>query len=226
MRVLIVEDDRRTCEFLEKGFHQEGFSIEKAFDGAEGLFLACNHGFDVILMDVMLPKMDGITVIKRLRQRLIETPVLLLSARGAVDDRIEGLRAGGDDYLVKPFSFAELVARMESLVRRATKAEHSPILTIGEITVDQSRHTVYVHEQELHLQPREFLLLVYLMKNEGRVLSKTMILDHVWGINFDPQTNVVESRISKLRRKITEISGTNRIKTVRGLGYKFCEPGT
>lgn len=225
MRLLIVEDDRGTSEFLKKGLKQEGFSIECAFDGLEGLFLAKRNRFDAIVLDVMLPEMDGLTVIKKLRESHVDTPVLMLSAKGTVDDRIDGLRAGGDDYLVKPFSFAELVVRLETLVRRGTKSAPSDTLTIGNITLNQKRHKVMVGSQELHLQPREYLLMVYLMRNAGRVLSKTMILDHVWGINFDPHTNVVESRVSKLRAKLAELSPGQWIQTVRGLGYCFSETG-
>ncbi|MEQ1730750.1 MAG: response regulator transcription factor [Vicinamibacterales bacterium] len=223
MRVLIVEDDPRTAEYLKAGLKQEGFAVECAADGGEGCHMAMHDTFDAIVMDIMLPRMDGLAVVRRLRQLLIETPVLVLSAKGAVDERIAGLRAGGDDYLAKPFSFAELVARLETLVRRGAKLQDTSALVKAGITVDKTRHSVHIAGREVVLQPREYRLLVYLMENAGRVLSKAMILDRVWGINFDPQTNVVEARISKLRKRLADHGAGELILTVRGLGYRFDE---
>lgn len=228
MRILVVEDDKRIADFIKKGLEQEGFVVSLAHDGVEGYAAAKYHEFDLIVIDVMMPEMDGIAVLQKLRQNKDETPVLVLSAKGTVDDRIKGLRAGGDDYMVKPFSFAELVARIDALVRRSRlnhKSEPSAIMTIGEIVMNHERHEAHVNGHELNLQPKEFILLGYLMRNRGRVISKTMILEYVWGYNFDPQTNVVEAKVSRLRSKIMEHSDKSWIHTIRGLGYKFEEKG-
>lgn len=221
LRVLVVEDDEPTSEFLEKGLKQEGFTVEVAPDGEQGYIAAQDTGFDVIVMDIMLPGIDGLSVVQRLRQHDISTPVLVLSSKGALDDRIRGLRSGGDDYLTKPFAFAELVARIEALARRAPRIEATPVLTVGEVTLDHERHIATVAGQAIDLQPAEFRLLGYLMRNRGRVISKTMILDRVWGYGFDPQTNVVEAKISRLRGKLAKHAAGELIHTVRGLGYKF-----
>ncbi len=223
VKILIVEDDPQTAEYLSKGLRQEGFSTDWAENGHEGLLLAGETAFDVIIMDIMLPGIDGIRVIRGLRTRDISTPVLVLSAKGSVDERVEGLRAGGDDYMVKPFSFAELVARLESLVRRSSHREVNT-LRIGDISIDRHRHRASIGGVELTLQPREYLLLVYFMRNAGRVLSKSMLLEAVWGFNFDPRTNVVETRISRLRSKLAELSDGDWIVTLRGLGYRFEQP--
>ncbi|MEM9557993.1 MAG: response regulator transcription factor [Acidobacteriota bacterium] len=221
LRVLVVEDDEATLEFVKKGLLQEGFTVDTAVDGDLGYLAARDAGFDLIIMDIMLPGMDGLSVVQRLRRENVETPVLVLSAKAALDDRVRGLRAGGDDYLTKPFAFAELTARIEALVRRTSRLDAAPVLQVGEVTLDRERHLTFVGGQEIDLQPGEFKLLAYLMRNRGRVVSKTMILDYVWGYGFDPQTNVVEAKISRLRSKLAPHSSRELIRTVRGLGYRF-----
>ncbi|MEM1180185.1 MAG: response regulator transcription factor [Acidobacteriota bacterium] len=221
LRILVVEDDEATVEFLKKGLLQEGFTVDVARDGYGGYAAARGPGFDLIIMDIMLPGMDGLSVVQRLRRGGVETPVLVLSAKGALDDRVRGLRSGGDDYLTKPFAFAELIARIEALARRSGRGDTSTRLTVGEVDLDHERHAVRVAGRPLDLQPGEFKLLAYLMRNRGRVISKTMILDHVWGYGFDPQTNVVEAKISRLRSKLAAHSTRDWIRTVRGLGYRF-----
>ena len=222
MRVLLVEDDPRMADFITRGLEQEGYSVGRSADGEEGLIAATHNVFDAIVMDVMLPRLDGLSVVSKLRSSGIDTPVLILSALGSVDDRVSGLRSGGDDYLVKPFSFAELVARLETIVRRtAGRADVGSSTVVGEVTIDRERQIALVNGVELDLQRREFVLLAYLVKNQGRVVSKTMILDHVWGYSFDPRTNVVEAKISKLRSKLSEHTDKKWIHTARGLGYSF-----
>ena len=229
MHVLVIEDDTHTSAFLATGLAQEGVSTEVATEGRRGLTLALTGQFDAIITDLMLPGLDGFEIITRLGAAKVRTPILVLSARGAIDDRVVALRGGCDDYLTKPFAFAELVARLEALVRRAsssgtlipTDAAASKSITCGEISLDVSRQRVTISGQELSLQPKELLLLGYLMRNETRVVSKSMILDHVWGMSFDPQTNVVEAKISRLRSKLAEHTATEWIHTVRGLGYTF-----
>ncbi|MEM7049479.1 MAG: response regulator transcription factor [Acidobacteriota bacterium] len=221
LRVLVVEDDQATSDFLVKGLQQEGYSVEQAANGEEGYYAARDFAFDVVIMDVMLPGLDGLAVLRRLRQDEVDTPVLVLSAKSDLDDRIRGLRAGGDDYLTKPFAFAELVARLEALVRRSGRVELAPKLTLGELTLDHERHQLFVRGRQVELQPGELKLLGYLMRNRGRVVSKTMILEYVWGYGFDPQTNVVEAKISRLRTKLAGHTSQALIRTVRGLGYIF-----
>ncbi|MEM7482725.1 MAG: response regulator transcription factor [Acidobacteriota bacterium] len=221
MRVLVVEDDEATREFISRGLQQEGFTVDTATDGDLGYWAARDATFDLIVMDIMLPSTDGLSVVQRLRRENIETPVLVLSAKGELDDRVRGLRAGGDDYLTKPFAFAELIARIEALVRRSNRLDTSPLLHVGEVTLDKERHLLFVGSEQVDLQPAEFRLIGYLMRNRGRVVSKTMILDHVWGYDFDPQTNVVEAKISRLRSKLAVHTPRELIRTVRGLGYRF-----
>ncbi|MEM7587854.1 MAG: response regulator transcription factor [Acidobacteriota bacterium] len=225
LRALVVEDDERTSEYLIKGLQQEGFAVDLAIDGEQGLHAARDSEYDVILMDIMMPRLDGLQAVQRLRQLGVETPVLVLSAKAALDDRIRGLRAGGDDYLTKPFAFAELIARIEALVRRSQRAEApAAVLAFGNVTLDHERHQLLIDGREVDLQPVEFKLLGYLMRNAGRVVSKTMILDYVWGYGFDPQTNVVEAKISRLRTKLAAHTSHELIRTVRGLGYRFEAP--
>lgn len=220
MRILLVEDDRRTADFVQNGLRQEGFAVDHARDGQEGLLLAAMGPYDAAIIDIMLPKLDGLQLIERLRGRGISTPVVILSARSSVDDRIRGLHSGGDDYLVKPFSFAELVARLEALIRRAgTTAASRTVLVLGDLTVDLVKHRVARGGRKIELQPKEFALLEYLLRNTGRVLSKTMILEHVWDYAFDPQTNVVEVQICHLRDKIDREFEHKLIHTIRGVGY-------
>lgn len=219
MRVLLVEDDTQTAKFIVKGLRQEGFAVDHAPDGLEGFHLASTESYDVAIVDIMLPKLDGLTLIDELRKHRILTPIIVLSARRSVDDRIKGLRAGGDDYLVKPFAFSELVARLQALMRRGSPSAEPTTLTVGDLTMDLVRRKVFRGDMEIELQPKEFTLLEYLMRNPGRVLSKTMIMEHVWDYNFDPETNVVEARICRLRDKIDRSFNTKLIYTIRGVGY-------
>jgi two-component system, OmpR family, response regulator len=219
VRILLIEDDSRTAAFIVKGLRQEGFAVDHAADGESGLHLAQENPFDVVVADVMLPKLDGLKVIESLRRQDFMMPVIVLSARSSVEDRIRGLHAGADDYLMKPFAFSELLARIHALLRRAG-AQSDPVrLTVEDLHMDLARRKVFRGEREIDLQPREFALLEYLMRNTGRIVSKTMIMEHVWDYNFDPQTNVVESRICKLRDKIDRNTEKKLIHTVRGMGY-------
>jgi heavy metal response regulator len=219
MRILLIEDDPRTASFIIKGLKQEGFAVDHAADGEEGLHLALQNPFDAAVIDIMLPKLDGLTLIERLRQQKFTTPIIVLSARSSVEDRIKGLHVGADDYLMKPFAFSELLARIQALLRRATKQTEATVLTVEDLRMDLVRRKVFRAEKEIELQPKEFALLEYLMRNPGRVISKTMIMEHVWDYNFDPQTNVVEARICKLRDKVDRGFARNLIRTIRGVGY-------
>jgi two-component system, OmpR family, response regulator len=219
MRLLIVEDDPTIAEFVRTGLTEAGFAVDVAADGLQGLDLAVKDEYDAAIVDVMLPKMDGLSVIDRMRARGVRTPVLILSARRTVDDRVRGLQAGGDDYLTKPFAFAELLARVQALIRRSTGATEPTRLTVGDLTLDLlSRQTIRAG-LPIDLRPREFTLLEYLLRNPGRVLTKTMILSHVWGYNFNPGTNVVDVLVSRLREKIDKDFEPKLLHTVRGVGY-------
>ena len=219
MRLLLVEDDSKIASFIIKGFKAEGFAVDHAGDGESGLDLALTEPYDAAIVDIMLPKMDGLTLIQQLRGEQIKTPVIVLSARGSVDDRVKGLQTGGDDYLTKPFAFSELLARVQALIRRSSNAAEPTTLTAGEISMNLINREVVRAGQKIDLQPLEFSLLEYLLRNAGRVVSKTMIMEHVWDYYFDPQTNVVESRIYKLREKIDKGFSSKMIHTVRGVGY-------
>ncbi len=219
MKILLIEDDRTMASFISKGLKEAGFSIDHATDGLEGLDLALNSEYDAGIVDIMLPKLDGLSIIEKMRQQKINTPVIILSARRSLDDRVRGLEQGGDDYLTKPFSFSELLARVQALLRRASSSTEATSLTIGELSLDLLSRTVVRGGVKIALQPKEFALLEYLMRNAGRVVSKTMITERVWNYNFDPHTNIVEARISKLREKIDKDFERPLIKTVRGLGY-------
>ncbi len=219
MKVLLIEDDQRTASFIIKGLKQEGFVVDHASDGEEGLFMAQSGTYDAAIVDIMLPKMDGLTLIDKLRRKGASTPILVLSAKSSVDDRVRGLQIGGDDYLVKPFAFSELVARLQALIRRATSPTEPTTLTVGDLKVDLIRRKVFRNGQEIELKPKEFVLLAYLMRNAGRIVSKTMIIEHVWGYNFDPQTNIVEACICRLRDKIDRPFKQKLIHTIRGVGY-------
>ncbi len=223
MKILLVEDDQKTADFIIKGLKQETFSVDHAANGEDGLHLALTESYDVAIVDIMLPKLNGLTLVNALRQHENPLPVLILSAKNTVDDRVKGLQSGSDDYLVKPFAFSELVARLHALMRRSSgNIQQSPILSLGDITMDLHRHKVIVNGIEILLQPKELILLEYLLRNQERVVSKTMIMEHVWDYNFDPQTNVVEAKISKLRTKLAEVTDKEYIHTVKGLGY-VCE---
>jgi DNA-binding response OmpR family regulator len=219
MRALIVEDDRAIAEFVARGLREAGFAVDHSADGETGLELALSEPYDVAIVDLMLPRRDGLSLIDELRRRGRPTPVLILSARRSVDDRVRGLQSGGDDYLTKPFAFAELLARVQALVRRATRTQEPTTLTIGDLTLDLLTRKVMRHGTAIDLRPREFALLEYLMRNTGKVVSKTMILSHVWDYTFDPQTNIVDVLVSRLREKVDRPFERKLLRTVRGVGY-------
>jgi len=219
MRILVVEDDRTIAGFLVKGLQEAGYAVDHAADGDEGLTLALSEPYDAAILDLMLPGVDGLTIIDRMRGRKIQTPVLILSARRSVDDRVKGLQAGGDDYLTKPFAFAELLARVQALIRRATKTGEPASLVVGDLTLDLATRKVERAGRAIELRPREFALLEYLMRNAGRVVSKTMILAHVWDYHFDPRTNVVDVVVFRLREKLDRDFDAKMLHTVRGVGY-------
>ena len=219
MRVLVCEDDRVIADFVAQGLREAGFAVDVAATGTDGLRLAMENAFDVAVVDVMLPGLDGLALIEKLRAARVQTPVLILSAKRSVDDRVKGLQAGGDDYLTKPFAFAELLARVQALIRRASGTAEPTRLVAGELTMDLLSRRVERADQHIDLRPREFALLEYLMRHPGRVLSKTMILSHVWGYSFDPGTNVVDVLVSRLRDKVDRGFDRKLIQTVRGAGY-------
>jgi two-component system OmpR family response regulator len=219
MRLLIVEDDPTIADFVRTGLIESGFAVDVASDGIQGLDLAIKGGYDAAIVDVMLPQLDGLSLIDRMRARGVRTPVLILSARRTVDDRVRGLQAGGDDYLTKPFAFAELLARVQALIRRATGTTEPTRLVVGDLSLDLLSRRAERAGRALDLRPREFALLEYLMRNPGRVLSKTMILSHVWGYNFNPGTNVVDVLVSRLREKVESSDEPKMLHTVRGVGY-------
>jgi len=219
MRALLVEDDDAISEFVGRGLREAGFAVDREADGEAGLSAATRQSYDVAIVDVMLPKRDGLSMIEELRRRKILTPVLILSARRAVDDRVRGLQSGGDDYLTKPFAFAELIARVQALLRRSNRAAEPTSLTVGDLQLDLLTRRVARAGMNIDVRPREFALLEYLMRNAGRVVSKTMILSHVWEYNFDPQTNIVDVLVSRLREKIDRPFDQKLLHTVRGVGY-------
>jgi two-component system OmpR family response regulator len=219
MRVLVVEDDATIAGFVAKGLQQEGFAVDVADNGVDGLELARQAPYDAAIVDVMLPRLDGLSLVAALRRAGVKTPVLFLSALRSVDDRVRGLQTGGDDYLVKPFAFAELLARVQALVRRGTTAPEPARLTAGDLTLDLVTRRVERAGTVIELRPREFALLALLMRHAGRVVSKTMILSHVWDYSFDPGTNVVDVLVFRLREKIDRPFETKLIHTVRGVGY-------
>ena len=221
MRALLVEDDVTIAEFISRGLKEAGVAVDRAADGAAGLSMATATPHDVAIVDIMLPGLDGLSLIKEMRRRGVTTPVLILSARHTVDDRVTGLEAGGDDYLIKPFAFTELLARVQALIRRSTAAPVSTQLTAGDLTLDLRSRRATRAGREIELRPREFALLEYLMRNAGRVVSKTMILSHVWDYSFDPRTNVVDVLVHRLREKIDKGFDRKMIHTVRGIGYEL-----
>jgi two-component system OmpR family response regulator len=223
MRLLLIEDDLKIASFILKGMKAEGYAVDHAPDGQEGLHMALTEPYDAAIIDVMLPKLDGLSLIERMRKEKVNTPVIILSAKGSVDDRVKGLQVGGDDYLPKPFAFSELLARVQALIRRAGGLSEPTRLTVGDLTMNLLTREVTRGGRKIELQRLEFSLLEYLMRNAGRVVSKTMIMEHVWDYNFDPQTNVVESRICRLRDKIDRDFDRKLIQTVRGVGYALKE---
>lgn len=217
MRILVVEDDNKISSFVVKGLKQAGFAVDSCGDGQEAQAYAETTAYDAAIVDIMLPKLDGLSLVQRLRSRKIQTPVIFLSAKASVDDRIKGLQAGGDDYLTKPFAFSELIARLQALIRRATQSGETSRLTVGDLTLDLLTREVRRGEEKIELQAREFALLEYLMRSAGRTVTKTMILEHIFDYSFDPQTNVVDVLVHRLRAKIDP--DKSRLHTIRGVGY-------
>jgi len=224
MRILLVEDDRKIASFVAKGLREEGFAVDHAPDGTDGLHFALTEPYDAAVIDLMLPGMDGLSLIEEMRRRGKDTPVLILSAKRSVDDRVKGLQVGGDDYLTKPFYFSELLARIRGLIRRASKSIESSRLSAGDLSLDIMTRKVIRGGVDIELQPREFALLEYLMRNGGRVVSKTMILERIWDYSFDPQTNVVDVLVCRLRNKIDRGFDPKLIHTIRGVGYVLRTP--
>lgn len=224
MKALVIEDDHDVANYLVKGLKESDFVVDHAADGKEGMMMAASGDYDIMIVDRMLPGMDGLSIIKTVRATGNQVPVLILSALGDVDDRVEGLRGGGDDYLTKPFSFTELLARIESLIRRNRQAaETETVLRVADLEMDLLARTVKRAGQNIDVQPREFRLLEYLMRNADQVVTRTMLLEKVWDYHFDPQTNVIDVHISRLRAKIDKEFDTPLLQTVRGAGYMLRE---
>jgi two-component system OmpR family response regulator len=221
MRILVAEDDRETAEFVRRGLDELGHNLVLASDGIDALHLAATEPFDVVVLDRLLPGLDGLSVLRRLRAARIDSPVLLLTALGRIEDRVEGLDAGADDYLVKPFAFSELAARINALARRRPMNETVTEITVGSLDMDLLKREVRRDGRRIALQPREFRLLEELMRHDGRVVTRTMLLERVWDFHFDPQTNIVETHMSRLRAKLNEGGGEDLIETVRGVGYRM-----
>jgi two-component system, OmpR family, response regulator len=223
MRILLVEDDLNIASFVIKGLHEVGFAIDHSINGEDGLHMAVTEPYDALIIDIMLPKLDGLSLIENLRSQHFDIPVIILSAKRSVDDRVKGLQKGGDDYLTKPFAFSELLARLHALIRRANGIKEPNSLTLGDLKMNLLTREVIRGDNIIELQPREFTLLEYLLRNAGRVVTKTMIMEHVWNYNFDPQTNVVEARMTKLRDKMDRCFDKKMIFTIRGVGYVIKE---
>lgn len=219
MRILVVEDDRKTADYVARGLSEAGHVCDVIMDGQDALFQAIRNAYDVLVVDRMIPNLDGLSVVKALRAANVKTPVLFLTSVGGVDDRVEGLEAGGDDYLVKPFAFSELLARVNALSRRPPVQDQKTILTVADLELDVIKRRVARRGQPIELQPREFKLLELLMRNEGRVLTRTMLLERVWDLHFDPKTSVVETHMSRLRAKIDRPFDAPLLHTVRNTGY-------
>jgi len=219
MRVLVVEDDKKIAAFISKGLKEAGFAVDTVGDGEDALHEGLGNHYDVAVVDLMLPKLDGLSVIERWRSQKMKTPVLILSAKRSVDDRVKGLQAGGDDYVTKPFAFSELLARVQALIRRSTQASEPTTLSFADLTLDLLKREVRRSDKVIELQAREFSLLEYLLRNAGRVVSKTMILEHVWDYAFDPSTNVVDVLVCRLRNKIDRDFEPKLLHTLRGAGY-------
>jgi DNA-binding response OmpR family regulator len=219
MRLLLIEDDQKIASFIANGLKQAGLTVDHAADGESGLDMALTMTYDAAIVDLMLPRLDGLTLIDRLRKKRINTPVLILSAKRALDHRIEGLQRGGDDYLVKPFAFSELLVRVQALIRRSTGTVEASQLTYGDLSLDLYKREVYRAGKRIDLRQREFALLEYLMRNAERPLSRTMIMERIWDFHFDPQTNVVDVLVCRLRTKIDKEFSNKLIHTIRGVGY-------
>jgi two-component system OmpR family response regulator len=223
MRILLIEDDEKVASLVARGLKEEGFTVNRAQDGEEGLRMGLKEPYDTAIVDIMLPKLDGLSLIEELRRQKVNTPILILSAKRSVDDRVRGLQTGSDDYLTKPFALSELLARVQALIRRTTAVSEPTCLVVGELSIDLITRVVKRGDKEIPLQPKEYALLEYLARNAGKVVSRTMIMEHVWDYNFDPMTNVVEARICKLRDKIDKDFDTKLLHTVWGAGYVLKE---
>lgn len=221
MKLLLIEDDERMVEFILRGLKEHGHVVDHAANGKDGLFLAASEKYDAMVVDRMLPGLDGLSIVKMLRSTGNHVPALFLTTMGGIDDRVEGLDAGADDYLVKPFAFAELLARLGALMRRPPVNDIKTTLRVGELEIDLLKRVVMRAGKPIDLQPQEFKLLEYLMRSEGRIVTRTMLLENVWDFHFDPQTSVVETHISRLRAKIDKGFGTEMLKTMRGVGYSL-----
>jgi two-component system OmpR family response regulator len=222
MRILVIEDDMTLAAYVRKGLDELGYTVDLAADGKQGLFLATSESYDAIIVDRMLPGLDGLTIVKTLRATNTRVPVLFLSALGEVDDRVQGLESGGDDYLTKPFAFSELKARLDALIRRSTSGDATVTeLSVVDLKIDLLARIVSRGGELINLQPREFRLLEYLMRHAGQVVTRTMLLEHVWDYHFDPQTNVIDVHISRLRSKIDKAFDKALLETVRGAGYRL-----
>ena len=223
MRILLIEDDVKVASWVTRGLKEAGFAVDLAADGEEGLHRALTETYDTAIVDIMLPKIDGLSLIEELRRQKVSTPILILSAKRSVDDRVQGLQRGSDDYLTKPFALSELLARVQALIRRASATSEPNSLVVGDLSLDLITRVVRRGDKEISLQPKEFALLEYLARNAGKVVSRTMIMEHVWDYNFDPMTNVVDARICKLRDKIDKDFGTKLLHTAWGAGYVLKE---
>lgn len=224
MKLLVIEDEKDTAEYVAQGLREHGHTVDIASNGKDGLFLAAGEKYDVMVVDRMLPGLDGLGLVKTIRGAGVATPVLFLTTMGSIDDRVQALEAGGDDYLVKPFAFTELMARINALGRRPALVVQQTVLRVADLEVDLIKHTVKRRGQRIDLQPREFRLLEYLMQHAGRVVTRTMLLEHVWDFHFDPKTSVVETHISRLRSKLDKDFAPELIHTVRGTGYCLRAP--
>ena len=218
-----MEDDKKIASFIIKGLKEEGFAVDYVTNGEDGLHLALHEPYDAAVIDIMLPKLDGLSLIEEMRRKKISTPVLILSAKRSVDDRVKGLQKGSDDYLTKPFAFSELLARIRALIRRGTGASELTRLRVEDLSMDLLSREVTRQGKRIDLKPLDFALLEYLMRNAGRVVTKTMIMEHIWGYNFDPGTNVVETRVCKLREKVEREFDKKLIHTIKGVGYVLRE---
>jgi len=224
MRILVIEDDIETANYIAKGLKEHGHTVDQAHDGKDGLFMALENNYTIIILDRMLPALDGLSILKTLRSSNKQTPVIILSALGEVDDRVEGLKAGGDDYLVKPFAFSELLARIDALLRRGEIKPDSSLLRVADLELDRLSHSVKRAGKPIDLQPREYLILEYLMQHAGQIVTRTMLLESVWDYHFDPQTNIIDVHISRLRNKIDRDFNPPLLQTIRGAGYCLREP--
>jgi two-component system OmpR family response regulator len=223
MKILLIEDDKETGLYIQKGLNENGYTVDYTADGNDGLYLAMNNSYDLIIVDRMLPGIDGLSIIKMLRSVEKKVPILILSALSGVDEKVEGLKSGADDYLAKPYAFSELIARIEALLRRNTNNSIDKIIQIADLKIDIENYAVIRADKKIELQPREFRILKYLIDHKGQIVTRTMLLENIWDYNFDPQTNVVDVHISRLRSKIDKGFQKQLIKTIRGIGYKIEE---